>query len=544
MMEKKYLVQALMFALFLSHLTGFSKEGNEPQSQRINVESNSFTSASDPGWSYSCDDGIEVELLSLGLKNNLPTALNISDISDVTRVVVEIVYKGKNPGSTIELKDSEGNTYTVNREVPVGGSTNVWYYRVDLPATSSISYTNTINANYAQSMLAYVFRKKNNGTASSGFFTALSGYNDLQSTIIPIQTDSGPRTVIVELPVSELTPDGRYIHIEVSSSDGNFTELTETVDGFPSGECCIKVFKLTLENVAGSVDEIEIKIDTRNYKNGQDVKGQSWVMGGAIKTNVRCSCVESDTEYPTADNFLDHILIEDISQLPEITFSDNCSNVTISYNQYESRQSCEIDFGPINTSSNIWLNNFPFDKFHHWNKGYYLQFIDGTSKIYGNIINNTEPESGWNVEIFFNDLVSFNTWVNSGGQVGSDSQKELRSYANIDFNKPYKIDGFGNYKNSSLSLVNTYNLNYMDIGSRDVYGDYGIGFWSTYEGSVNGQVLNGGNSQFIEMNASLKKCVFARDGADLIVREWVVTDAAGNSKVFIQRVEIEIINQY
>jgi len=533
-----------MFALFLSHSIGYSKEGNEPISKRVVVKSNSFISSSDPGWSYNCDDGIEVELLSLGLKNNVPTILNIPDIVDATRVVVEIVYKGKNPGSTIEIEDSEGKTYTANREVPIGGSTNVWYYRFELPATSSISYSNSINANYAQSMLAYVFRKKNNGTSSSGVFTALSGYNDIQSTVIPIQTDSGPRTVTVELPVSELTPDGRYIHIEISATNGSFTELTETIDGFPSGECCIKIFKLTLENVAGSVNEIEIKIDSRNYKNGQVVKGQSWVMGGAVKTNVRCSCVEYDTEYPTAVNFLDHILIEDVSQLPEITFSDNCSNVSVSYSEYQSRQSCEIDFGPIDTNSNIWLNNFPFDKFHHWDKGYFLQFIDGSSKIYGKIVNNTETKSGWNVEIFFNDLVSYNTWVNSGGTVGTDSQKEFRNYANLDFNKSYKFEGFGNYKSSSLSLVNTYSLNYMDIGSRDVYGDYGIGFWSTYEGEVNGLVLNGGNSQFIEMNASLKKCVFARDGADLLVREWVVTDAAGNTKVFIQRVEIEVANQF
>jgi len=543
-MKNKYLSQTLMFVLFLSHLMGFSKEGFEPASEKIIINSNSFASATDPGWSYTCDDGIEVELLSLGMKNSVPASINIADVQDVTRIVVEIVYKGKNPGNTIEIKDAEGNSYTANKEVPVGGSSNVWYYRVDLPATTSIIYTNTTNVKYAQSMLAYVFRKKNDGTASSGVFTALSGYNNIQTTIIPIQTDSGPRTVTVELPISELTPDGRYIHIEISASDGSFSELTETIDSFASGQCCIKVFKLSLSDVSGSVNEVEIKIDSRNKKNGQNVNGQSWVMGGAVKTNVRCSCVETDTELPTADNFIDHILIEDISQLPEITFSDNCSNVTVEYAEFYSRQSCEIDFGLVNTGSNIWFNDFPFDKNHHWDKGYFLQFIDGSAKIYGKIVNNSEPDSGWNAEIIFEGLVSYNTWKNSGGQVGNDTQKEQRSYTNIDFSKPYKLDGFGNYRNSNLSLVNTYDLNYMDIGPRDIYGDYGIGFWSSYEGTVTRQDLPGGNSQFIEMNASLKKCVFARDGADLLVREWVVTDAAGNNKVFIQRVEIESLIQF
>jgi hypothetical protein len=242
-MKKKYLLQIAMFVLFFSHLAVFSKERIKPSSEIITVKSNAFISTTDPGWSYTCDDGIEVELLSLGLKNNVPASLNIQDTDNVERLVVEIVYKGNNPGSTIEVQDADGNSYIANREVPIGGSTHVWYYRVELPATSTINYTNTSQASSAQSILAYVFRKKNNGTASSGVFTALSGYNDIQTTTIPIQTDTGPRTVSVELPISELTPDGRYIHIEVSAADGSFTELTENINDFPSGNCCIEVFE-------------------------------------------------------------------------------------------------------------------------------------------------------------------------------------------------------------------------------------------------------------------------------------------------------------
>lgn len=538
-MKKNYLLKAFVFVLFLSHLTAFSKEGIKPISEKVAVKSNTFVSSTDPGWSYTCDDGIEVELLSLGLKKNVPVSLTISDLDAVERIVVEIVYKNKNPGSSIEIEDAAGNSYTANREVPSGGSSNVWYYRAELPATATINYSNTIHADHAQSLLAYVFRKKNNGTASSGYFTALSGYNDIQTITIPIQTDSGPRTVSVELPISELTPDGRYVHIEVSAADGNFAELTETINDFPSGTCCIKVFELTLTDVAGSIDEIEIKVDTRNKKNGLSVNGQSWVMGGAIKTNVRCSCVEFDTEMPTADNLIDHIILEDISQLPNVTFSDNCSNVTIEYVEHRSRESCEIDFGPVHTDSNIWFNSFPFNNLHHWNRGYYLQFLDGSAKIYGKISNNSETNSGWDAEIIFDTPINYSTWLNSGGQVANDSQKEQRMYANIDFSKPYRLNGFGNYNDSNLLLNNTTNLHHMDIGPRDVYGDYGIGLWSSYEGTVNGQVVGGESLQHIEMNASLNKCVRARDGADLIVREWLVTDAAGNTSLFVQRVELE-----
>lgn len=524
-MKKSYLLQALLFVLFLSHLAVFSNEYIKPTSEKIEVKSNTFLSSTDPSWSYTCDDGIEVELLSLGLKNNVPASLSIPNLDNVERIIVEIVYKRKNPGSTIEIEDADGNLYTATRQVPTGGSSSVWYYRTELPATATIKYSNSKHSNYAQSMLAYVFRKKNNGMASSGFFTAMSGYNNIQTTTIPIQTDSGPRTVIVELPISELTPDGRYIHIEVSAADGSFVELTEiiTESSFPTGKCCIKVFELIMTNVAGNVDEIQIKVDTRSKKNGQSVNGQSWVMGGAIKTNVRCSCVEFDTELPTANNLIDHIILEDISQLPEITFSDNCSKVTIEYREYYSRESCEIDFANV-TDSNILLN----DKKHHWNKGYYSQYIDGSAKIYGRIVNNTEPDSGWNAEIFFDELVNYNTWIASGGQTGSDADKTMRNYAAINFNKAYTLNGFGANKNLNLELISTANTNYMEKGLKD--GMYSIGFWSSYQGNESGT---------IKMNASLDKCVRARDGADLLVREWLVTDAAGNVSLFVQRVELE-----
>ncbi len=538
-MKKSYSMQLLILALFLIQFNGYAKDGNtNPSSKKIDLTSNTFTSLTDPGWSYSCDESIEVELISLGLKNNVPASLEINDGESIDRVVVEIVYKGNNPGSTIEIQDANGNSYTANREVPTGGSSNVWYYRTEMPATSSVNYSNTTHASYAQSMLVYVFRHNNTGAATSGVFTALSGYNDIQTTTIPIQTDDGPRTVNVELPISELTPDGRYIHIEVSAADGSFVELTETIDDFSPGTCCIKVFELNMENVAGSVNEIEIKIDTRNKKNGQNVNGQSWVMAGAVKTDVMCSCVDSDTTPPTADNLVSHILVEDLSQIPEITFSDECSAVTIEYNEYEDiTESCFIDFGPTYTDSNIWFHSFPFDKWHHWENGYFEKFTDGSAKIHGRVVNNTDPTSGWIIEIFFETLVDFNTWSASGGYIDNDSQKEQRLYANVDFAKPYKLEGFGDYTNSNLTLLSNTNLHHMDIGPRDVYGDYGIGFWLSYEGTVNGQTVGGENLQHIDMYASLDKCVVKR--VNMIVREWIVTDAAGNSSVFIQRVEFE-----
>jgi len=322
-MKKSYL-WCLICAFLIS-----SPIYSDPIKEKLEVKKSNttsyVTSVSNTGWSYTCADGIEVELLSQGIKNNVPASIAIPNSQNVDHVVVEIVYKKKNPGSTITIQDTDGNSYTANREVPAGGSSNVWYYRTELPATSSVNYNVTTQKGHAQSMLVYVFRNKNNGVGSSGVFTAVGGYNNIQTIKIPITTDDGPRTVGIELPVSEMTPDGRYIHIEVSAADGSFAEITERITSFPDGQCCIKIFELDLDDVAGTVDEITIKIDTRNKKNGQSVNGQSWVMGGAVKTDVHCACI-NDVTPPLADaeNLIDLTDECSIAAPTAPTATDNC----------------------------------------------------------------------------------------------------------------------------------------------------------------------------------------------------------------------------
>ncbi len=536
-MKKSYAMQLILVAILLMYGTIYANDSHKINLKKVPLISNTFASFANPGWSYTCNDGIEVELLSLGLRNSVPATLTIPNPENLDHVVVEIVYKGNNPGTSIEIFDDNGNAYIANREVPTGGSANVWYYRIEMPATASVNYNNTTLANYAQSLLVYAFRNKNTGTASSGVFTVLSGYNDIQTTTIPIQTDSGPRTVTVELPVSELTSDGRYIHIEVSAADGSFAELTDNVTSFAPDNCCIKIYELTMTNVAGSINEIEIKIDTRNRKNGQTVNGQSWIMAGAVKTDVRCSCVDFDTTAPTAVNLVDHILLQDISQMPQVEFVDECSMVSIAYSEYTALESCWLDFGPVSNNTNITFDNFPFDKSHHWENGYFQRFDDNSSKIHGRVVNNTDPTSGWIVEIFFETLVDYSSWIASGGFQDSDSQRQLRMYAHVDFTKPYRFNGFGSYTGSTITLLNNGGLHYMDIGAKNEYGSYGLGFKIAYEGTVNGQTIPATNMQNIEVNTSLKTCVNKR--GRLIIREWIVTDAAGNSNVFIQRVELE-----
>jgi len=245
----------------------------------------------------------------------------------------------------------------------------------------------------------------------------------------------------------------------------------------------------------------------------------------------------NDVTPPTADNLEDNILVFNFDNLPEVTFSDECSDVTIEYTEYEAINSCWADFGPGNATTNISFEGLTFDKNHHWDYGYVIRLLGFAPKVIGRVVNNTDPTSGWIVEIFFESLKSYNSWIAAGGQTDNDTFKDQRQYANVDFTKPYTFKGFGSYENSTITLLENTDPHYIEIGQKAEYGINGAGFKIAYEGSINNVAIGSGGTQNIEMFAALDRCISRR--GILLIREWKVTDAAGNTQVFIQRLESE-----
>ena len=135
-MKKIYFMYILLCTFLISPNSHSSNTKEKLPVKKSDSGTYYVNSSTDPGWSYTCTDGIEVELLSVGLKNNIPASIDIPDTDIVERIVVEIVYKGNNPGETIEIEDADGNLYPATREVPSGGSSSVWYYRTEMPVTS------------------------------------------------------------------------------------------------------------------------------------------------------------------------------------------------------------------------------------------------------------------------------------------------------------------------------------------------------------------------------------------------------------------------
>ncbi|HRQ28439.1 MAG TPA: SdrD B-like domain-containing protein [Saprospiraceae bacterium] len=242
---------------------------------------------------FGCDDDSVIELLSTGVNcgSNPQTQITIPDPGSVTEVVVEVVYLNSYPGNSITVQSNFGN-HTFNRVDVLGDNSEVYVYRGYLPAgTSSVSHNSATgqcgNGNGLQSLVSYVIRTVlGNNSVHSLVYTALSGYCDLQEFSIPVAANDYPRDIVVRLPITELSTDGTYMTI---TAEAGGVEESITIYGPPPGTCCINEVEITIPEVPGAANVVNVSIDTRSSSNPTGGGcGQSWVIAGHALVEAGC----------------------------------------------------------------------------------------------------------------------------------------------------------------------------------------------------------------------------------------------------------------
>ncbi|MEL7248508.1 MAG: SdrD B-like domain-containing protein, partial [Bacteroidota bacterium] len=282
-------------------------------------------------FTFTCDDYIEVEVDGSGTDCSAsPDAqVNISNPSTVYQVVVEVVYKNSYPGSQVEIFTNDGTEYILDEVDISGASSNVYVYRgliVDNPnwVAHNSETGNCASNNGFQSLVIYPFRNVTVKRSSSGTFTAVSGYCNLETFTIDIPTDDISRTVNLSLPISEMTTDGRFLTVRAEA--GGVTAET-TIFG-PDNGCCLNIVELVLNDVPGTADEVEIEVDTRSSQNpGGGGCGQSWVIAGLVHADVECPNLGVDYgDAPDSYGDICYTINTDGNQFSPTRFGDTVDN--------------------------------------------------------------------------------------------------------------------------------------------------------------------------------------------------------------------------
>ncbi|MEO1437026.1 MAG: hypothetical protein AAFV80_15910, partial [Bacteroidota bacterium] len=205
----------------------------------------------------------------------------------------ELVYKNGNPGTSTTISDNNGVTYTAFRQAPPGTSSNVSYYRFAVPGAgvTSITFSDESAEANLQSMVTYVFRQGEGlNLSSSGVFISQSLFQDSYTFTMTIPTGFEPRDIALEVPISELTNDGRVATIS-ASADG----ITDFVAVYGAdtnlGECCLDIVDLLLEDVPATTTEISVTVASESYLG---VNPQSLVLAGVAQAAVQCGCINVD----------------------------------------------------------------------------------------------------------------------------------------------------------------------------------------------------------------------------------------------------------
>ena len=416
-------------------------------------------------WDFDCNSGKKVEIVGEGIKNDVPHTLNFDNSSNIYKTVVEVVYKGGNPGSQLVIFDNEGNPFSAYREAVPGSSSNVWVYRATMPGAASASIYNTTNQNKAQSMVAYLFRENVPSTEQTGVFTYLSGYNSLETLTFDIPTASDSRDIVLTVPISELTDDGRYLMLEANA--GGVSNQTFVYGPSSTLGCCLDLVEVVLNNVPASANQVTLNIDTRHNQNGQSVNGQSYVLAGAVEVDGECTTPPPPGE--TSCELNDH------------GTDGSTSGSRLLWIKLPGESTPISRYSVVNNNSSI------------------IEYADGTALISGVAGNIDDPSFQWEYSVKLINKRSWAEWSALGrdykaGVAGSDHT--TWTYYEVDNSNSY-FTGLGGNAGESLTITHNpgdYEFGFqIGTGANVKNAAYGLSGWFKISGSYTGHGDFNGN---------------------------------------------------
>ena len=248
---------------------------------------NSLSAQSSPSpWALTCDDGVEVEVIGIGLSSTgSSSSLPVLDPSNVQQVIVEAVCKFNCPPS-VDFSNGTQTVTAMAAPLPFPRSTFIppaRVYRASFSSVSSKGFLEIQGANsfYFLSMTAYLFRTGTGvNQAGVGLFVDKSFYQTSDTFTVAIPKGTSTRDVTIRIPVTDLNNDTRVGTYRATI--GGKSEYVTLMTADPALGQSLAFAVLRILNVAANDTTIEVIIESP--ANG----GDSFMIGGAISVDITC----------------------------------------------------------------------------------------------------------------------------------------------------------------------------------------------------------------------------------------------------------------
>lgn len=256
-----------------------------------------------------------IELVGIGTENVNPSVLVISDPGTVDHVVVEAaaVFRGTTPADVTFSDANESYTVSFNLAeqdfaptVPNGVTQHWGYYSATFTDVDAggITLENYNQLENVISFTAYIYRTGGDPNAYSMVtydhaFVFHNGAADPVTYNFTLPWSMEPRDIEVDIPISELTEDNRYVVIKLTA--GAETEELE-FDSNNLGHL-LNIQNIMLPNIPGDVADVSLEIYSPNYPTDDKV-GDSFITGAILlTTTVNQGCTYTQGYWKTHSEY-------------------------------------------------------------------------------------------------------------------------------------------------------------------------------------------------------------------------------------------------
>jgi uncharacterized surface protein with fasciclin (FAS1) repeats len=276
-----------------------------------------------------------------------------------------------------------------------------------------------------------------------------------------------------------------------------------------------------------------------------------FVVSGATCTQI---ITVRDTEGPVLNGFQASIEVQCQEDKPEFAFvtaNDVCSGEE-SVTMWESHtgradQTCNLStaFGP-GADWALWLPdmsaagdaasaNWVFDA----NGGKFEQYVDGTARLFGRVINTNNPTQAFIVDMWFEGRTNFTDWTAMGREYKNDlglacANNNVESWLFYEMKSGIStLTGDGALAGDILYLSHMPSNFYFGfqygIGANNKNCNEGISGWFTYEGFINGEGVQGHGD--VNADADCSTPSYVCDNNDNYTYIYSAMDNCGNCTI-------------
>lgn len=268
-------------------------------SNGVDDDNDGLTDCQDPDCTGSlyckldCAAQVTVETYAASCSGN-QIVLTLPSTTSVIETTVEVNYKGCDPGDYIYVQSSIGTL--ILDKISTLGDTHLYRKTVNGPVNNFVAAQDCGSCNGSagiQSLLATIIKNEDGNVNYLNQTINTEGYCNQENVILTIPTASGSRNIKVQVPLTGLTDDGRYLTVTASSNIGSAT-VGQTIYGpdLSLGSCCFALIDLNLIDVPANATAINLSIVTDGANNpaGTGACGQSWTGAGTIIVEAACDC--------------------------------------------------------------------------------------------------------------------------------------------------------------------------------------------------------------------------------------------------------------